>query len=335
MHAAHARAQMDLPLLLAEGGGQPWLLVALVALLLLASWLARRVLDAAEHPPQDQATGDEDPYEARSAEGRAAYAEGRHDEALAAFRAALDHLGGADDRRRAVAWMNLAGACRATDRAAEAEAWLRKALALRRQQLGERHAGLLLPLTALAEVQRDRGQLEEAEALFAEAVSLRRGLLAGRRLELASALSALAALSRTRGRRAEALARYREALDETRAALGDSHPQTATLLANLALVTGEQGDWAGAAGLHEQALGVLERSLGDADPRLARPLERLAAARRSAGDEPGARLAELRAQGLRRAAAGAEGPAARASGLGPEETGGNLETGEGPEEGDP
>lgn len=177
------------------------------------------------------------------------------------------------------------------DRASEAEAALREALALREAGLGGGHPLTAQTLSLLADALAVQGRPEAAVMMQRRALE---ALPADTHpLDRAAAMTNLADILKTLNRNAEAVPLDRTALDLMRTALGPDHPETAAAMIGLAdglLMTGETD---AARTLLVEALRVQAAALGDAHPAQLQPLFLLGVAAGETDNRPAA-IAALR-----------------------------------------
>jgi tetratricopeptide (TPR) repeat protein len=147
--------------------------------------------------------------------------EGRHHEAEAVAREAVERASEADTRHpsHAVTFHNLAIVCVIQGRTAEAERLYRQALAIDDEHHDQTHPDTAITLSRLAAICKDDARLAEAESLLADAL------------------------------------RIRERVH------GPDHPWTAAVLVNLADVHDRQGRPHEAARAHERALAIFQASV--------------------------------------------------------------------------
>jgi tetratricopeptide (TPR) repeat protein len=149
-------------------------------------------------------------------------------------------------------------------------------LAIRREQLGERHPDVAASLNNLAVLYHLQGRYGEAETRFLEALDISREQLGERHPAVASNLNNLAELYRAQGRYGEAETRFLEALDILQEQLGERHPDVATSLNNLAVLYHAQGRYGEAETCYLQALDIRQEQLGERHPLVATSLNNLA-----------------------------------------------------------
>ena len=144
--------------------------------------------------------------------GGVLYTLGRHDEALAEYRLALDRqlqLLGEDDPRVATTYNHIGNALMELERYDESEASCRKSLEIRKRLFGDQHPTVASALNNLGELARKRER--PAEALAQAAASLEIVGRSGSRAEDDAAMIAGWSL-RELGRPREALPRFERAL---------------------------------------------------------------------------------------------------------------------------
>ena len=159
---------------------------------------------------------------------------------------------------------------------AAAEPLFARALLLREQQLGLRHAEVATTVNGLAEVHYFQGHYPEALALFKRALAIREATLGPKAAPVGESLNNLAIVYNDLGRHAEAEPLYVRALAVRRAALGAAHPDVAETLNNFANLRVDQGLYAKAEPLYRQALALYEKASGADHVSVALPLNNLA-----------------------------------------------------------
>jgi serine/threonine-protein kinase len=154
-----------------------------------------------------------------------------------------------------------------------AQPLLERALALRRETLGERHADVGHSLDHLALLHEKRGAYDEAERLNREALALRRALHGPDHPAVAESLNRLAGLLMHQGRYKAAEPLYRESLSIRRQLLGDDHEEGAITRSDLALLLNRRGQFEEAEAYVRRALAVHRRNYdGKPHPNLAATL---------------------------------------------------------------
>lgn len=115
----------------------------------------------------------------------------------------------------------------------EAERCYRRALAISKAQLGDRHPNTAKSLNNLAGLCRSQGRYGEAEPLYVSALEIRRTELGDRHSSTASSLNNLAGLYYNTGRLPEAAAAMSGVVSIFEELLGPTHPNTITVQRNL------------------------------------------------------------------------------------------------------
>ena len=168
-------------------------------------------------------------------------------------------------------------------RYSEAEPLDQKALAMRKQLLGDVHLDVAESMHNLAEVYRSQGRYNEAEPLYKEALDIRKHLLREEHRDLAESLNNLALLYQSQGRYEEAEELYAEALEMRKRLLGEEHPAIAQSLNNLAGIHQARGRYEEAERLYAKALEMRKQLLGEEHPDVALSLNNLAGFYQSQG----------------------------------------------------
>ena len=148
----------------------------------------------------------------------------------------------------------------------EAEALLRRSLALKEKALGTDHPSYGASLHALAGVVSKQGKYPEAEALLRRSLALVEKALGTDHPSYGASLHALAGVVSKQGKypEAEALLRRSLAIDEK--ALGTDHPSLYPTLTNLAGIMAQLGELDPALPLVERARSIAERTHGSVHP---------------------------------------------------------------------
>ncbi len=158
---------------------------------------------------------------------------------------------------------------------AEAEAILRRALAIRLKVLGEEHTETATIYNKLINSLADEGKYAEAEPLVRKALEIRRKLLGEDHPDTAESLNDLAVILNIQGKHAEAQPFYRRALAVRRDALGEDDHRTANTYDNLAASLADQGKYAEAEPLIRKALAIYRRARGQDHPDTATSYDNL------------------------------------------------------------
>jgi CHAT domain-containing protein/tetratricopeptide (TPR) repeat protein len=159
---------------------------------------------------------------------------------------------------------------------AEAEPLYRKALAIKRNVLGEDHPDTATGYNNLALNQKAQGKYAEAEPLYRKALAIRRNVLGEDHPETATSYNNLAGNLNARGKYAEAEPLFRKALAISQKRLGEDHPDTAIAYNNLALNLNAQGKYTEAEPLYRKALAIRQKVRGEEHPATATGYSNLA-----------------------------------------------------------
>ena len=162
--------------------------------------------------------------------------------------------------------------------------YLRLALRLYRESLGDRDLATARTMHQLAELLRITGEFTEAERLYLDALAIREDTLPDDDPSIAQTLSDLGLLHRDAGELRSALPYYQRALDLKERIHGHDHPATAELLNDLALYYQDLHEFATAVPLYRRALTIRERRLGTMHPAVATTLNNMAGTLRDAGE---------------------------------------------------
>jgi CHAT domain-containing protein/TolA-binding protein len=153
-----------------------------------------------------------------------------------------------------------------------------RALALRKQHLGEMHPDVAYSLGRLALAAYYEGDYARAEALARDTLRIREATLGPEHLDVAESLSDLASFVLVRGDYVQPEQLYQRALAiYERASAGSQRPTsgtdvqtlTADVLNNLALLYHRKGDYDRAESQYLKALGITESTRGMDDPAVA------------------------------------------------------------------
>ena len=145
----------------------------------------------------------------------------------------------------------------------DAERMLRRALELRRAQLGDNHADVAATLTSLANVlvQTDRG--EEALRLSRDALAIQQRVLGPKHPDIAVTLNSMAEMTNDA---AVAESLFRTARDIQRAAFGSDHMAITTTNLTLVDILRKRGAYDEAESLLRENLAIRERLVGSEHP---------------------------------------------------------------------
>jgi eukaryotic-like serine/threonine-protein kinase len=166
---------------------------------------------------------------------------------------------------------------------AKSESMFRKALAMRKELLGNEHPDVATSLGNLAMALLAQGELTNAETLCREALTMRKRLRGKDHQDVALSLNNLAAVLRYQNRLEESEALQREALAIEKKSFGTEHPKVATSLNNLAVELHCEGKLAEAEAMHREALAMQRKLLGTRHPDMAASLNNLATVLRAQG----------------------------------------------------
>ena len=136
--------------------------------------------------------------------------------------------------RVAIDLNNLAALLQATNRLAEAEPLMRRALAIDEQSFGAEHPNVAIDLNNLAQLLQATNRLAEAEPLMRRALAIDEQSFGAEHPNVARDLNNLAQLLQATNRLAEAEPLMRRALAIDEQSFGAEHPNVATDLNNLA-----------------------------------------------------------------------------------------------------
>ena len=161
---------------------------------------------------------------------------------------------------------------------------LNRALALRRERLGDPHVDVARSLIALGYVMVDGGEFAAAEELFREALTAQRSLFGSQHLEVAASLNGLGHTLASQANYDGAERVFREALAIRRTQFGAEHRDVAVVLNRLGMVLREKGHYDEAESLHRQALAMQRRLFGDVHPDITDSMNNLARVLEIRGD---------------------------------------------------
>lgn len=170
----------------------------------------------------------------------------------------------------------------------QAEAHLRKALALRTEIHGEDHSDVVSSMNNLALLYIDQAKYAEAEKLCSRALDISERLPDSQGAVLATSVNSWACLLRAKGDLAGAEPFFRRALDMRRALYGNEHREVATSLNNLAALLHALGEYGEAESLYHEAFDLRQRLLGQEHPDVVNSMNNLALLLWEKGDYPAA-----------------------------------------------
>jgi tetratricopeptide (TPR) repeat protein len=191
--------------------------------------------------------------------------------------AVTSHAGASEITEPTSRLMNeLAQLLKATNRLAEAEPLMRRALAIDEQLYGLEHSKVAIRLNNLAQLLQYTNRLAEAEPLMRRALAIDERSFGPRHPDVATDLNNLAALLQATNRLADAEPLMRLVVGIFEKSLGDNHPNLATALNNLAQLLKATNRLSEAEPLMRRALAIDERSYGLEHPEVATDLNNLA-----------------------------------------------------------
>jgi CHAT domain-containing protein len=183
---------------------------------------------------------------------------------------------GADHPEYANALNNLAQLLQATNRLAEAEPLMRRALAIDEKSLGPEHPDVATRLNNLAQLLQATDRLAEAEPLMSRALAIDEKSFGPKHPKVATDLNNLAQLLKATNRLAQAEPLMRRALSIDEKSFGPEHPNVARDLNNLAQLLQDTNRPAEAEPLYRRVAAIFEKSLGPNHPNVATALNNLA-----------------------------------------------------------
>ena len=196
---------------------------------------------------------------------------------------------GADPERAGIVANELAFFLRHSGRNRSAGSLYRRALAIRRQALGERHPDTATAYNNLGMLLKSAGDLAGARPYYEQALAIRRDVLGESHPNTAQSLNNLGTLLQAMNDLPGARALLERALAIRQKVLGERHPNTASSLNNLGSLLEAMGDLAGARPFYERALAIWQEVLGARHPNTAISLNNLGLLLQAVGDRAGAR----------------------------------------------
>ncbi|MBW1811175.1 MAG: CHAT domain-containing protein [Deltaproteobacteria bacterium] len=182
----------------------------------------------------------------------------------------------------------------------------KQALALRRQQLGEKHLDVAAGLYNLATTFYSLGKYDQARPLYEQALKIREEKLGPVHSDVAECLNDLGALHYQKGDYRVALRFHDRAIKIRKEVGGSADPDVAESLNNMAVIYYQTGDHSKAIDFYQRALQIKEKSLGSQHPDLAVNLVNLATLLHTLGDYAKAEPLLLRALKIQEQAYGKE-----------------------------
>ena len=171
----------------------------------------------------------------------------------------------------------------------EAVVSARKALAIRRDILGEKHLLTATSLYNLSSVLQVMGAYAEARPYVEQALAIHKDVLGVKHPDTAKSLDNLGRLLQAVGDYHASRQYLEQALAIHREVLGDKHPHTAVSLNNMASLLCAMGDYAVARPYYEQALAIQKEVLGETHSDTVTSLNNLGEVLLTLGDYAAAR----------------------------------------------
>jgi len=181
-----------------------------------------------------------------------------------------------DEKVQALALNNLASLLLATNRLADAEPLMRRALAIDEKSFGPVHPAVALKLNNLAQLLQATNRLVDAEPLMRRTLAINEKSYGLEHPDVASDLNNLAALLYKTNRLADAEPLMRRALSIDEKIYGPEHPEVARDLNNLAQLLQVTNRLADAEPLMRRVVVIFEKSYGPYHPKVATALNNLA-----------------------------------------------------------
>ncbi|KAH7308428.1 P-loop containing nucleoside triphosphate hydrolase protein [Stachybotrys elegans] len=152
----------------------------------------------------------------------------------------------------------------------------KKALALRREVLGEKHPDTIGSMAELATTYHQQGHYSKAESMKADVLELRREVLGEKHPDTIGSMAELAATYHAQGRYDEDEDISVKVLDLRRQVLGEKHPDTLQAMHDLAVTWNSRGRREDALSLMDQCLQWQQSILGSDHPLTIRSVKVLA-----------------------------------------------------------
>lgn len=165
-----------------------------------------------------------------------------------------------------------------------AQRYYKRALDIRQDLFGERHADTAESFNSLGVLFKSLGEFTLAQDYYERALSIRREVLGDRHQLTARTLNNLGALFRAKGELEEARAYYEEALSIRRDVLGEDHLDTARSFNSLGWLLKDLGMLEEARPYFERALSIRRRALGERHPLTAQSLNSLGVLLKNLGE---------------------------------------------------
>ncbi len=166
----------------------------------------------------------------------------------------------------------------------KSEEYLKQALALRKEILGEKHKDYSNTLNNLAGLYANMGNYSAAEPLYKESLQIRKETLGEKHPEYAQSLNNLAILYHNMGNYAATELLYKESLQIRKESVGTKHPDYGDGLNNLGVLYWNMGNYAAAEPFCKESLQIRKETVGEKHPNYAWSLNNLANLYQSMGN---------------------------------------------------
>ncbi|MBI3182282.1 MAG: tetratricopeptide repeat protein [Myxococcales bacterium] len=207
--------------------------------------------------------------------GVLAWAQGKHDEAIAQHQRALalrEKLLGAEHPLVAKSLTNIGISLKAQGRYDEALSHYRRAEGIEERALSPEHPAVAETLNNIGNVLKEQGEHEVALEHMRRALAIKEKAYGPEHLSVAITLNNIGSALADSRRFEEALESYHRALAIKEKRVGPDHPSVAASLTNLGGVQREMGKPKDALELYERALAIKRRAQGPDHPDLAHEL---------------------------------------------------------------
>jgi CHAT domain-containing protein/Tfp pilus assembly protein PilF len=190
----------------------------------------------------------------------------------------------------------------------EALAAGRRALEIRKQVLGDRHANTATSLVHLGATLSNMGQYDEARQCLEQALAVRKELFGEKNGAYLEALNDLGLIFHSMGQYEQAVSLLGRSLSLRWEVFGPQHLNVALAMNNMACVFEDIGHYASARQLHESALAIRRKQLGEAHPVVGASLNNLGLVLQKMGDHQEARRCHEQSLEIARKTQGEEHP---------------------------
>ena len=186
--------------------------------------------------------------------------------------------------------------------------YTKKALALRKDLLGDYHSDVAMNLNNIAQLYSQIGQYEEALPFQEQALVAYKKSLGDEHLDFAYSVNNLALIYFEIGQYDKSLPLFEQTLQIRKKALGEDHPDVAMSLNNIAQLYCKMGQYDKSLLFQEQAYRIYKKSQGDNHPNVAISLGNLAQLYSDLGQYEKALPLNEKALKIRKSALGDEHP---------------------------